>query len=466
MSVLEISEKTIISIMLNDNDVVEEASLKLKGSDFSDKKLGDIFDAICNLVKAKEIVSDKSVLLYIAHNPSLQFTGYEEFIDEIKDDYVGSEELESCIDTVKHESALRDLRGIGGKISTGAAGLDQTKIGSFVGSTITALEDIRKASNKKGLTSAKDGIAKLRARRKALAANAGKIVGLPTGFTKIDEITGGLHENSLNVIGAYSSVGKTAFALNILLKAAEKIKEDNEENEKKGTDADFKPGIAIYISLEMTDDEIYSRLAGCYASVESSIHKHVKLSPLDEASLSEAEYYVENLPIRTSETTDMKIADIKHFIRDENKKHNVRLLIVDYLQLIGTDSRGTSTREQDVGAISRTLKIIAGENKCAVVALSQLRRPPVSTDKFRADEKPQPPTMNDIRESGQIVQDADTVAILHRPINESRESNKEARDYIIEKNRHGSIGTIKLTFQGKFQKFTENKKDNDDDQNK
>jgi replicative DNA helicase len=362
------------------------------------------------------------------------------------------------------------LRSVGTKIAEGAKGLDLTNLGQFVGGKITELEDIAVANNKEGLTDAAGGIEQLSVKRAALIKSRGEMIGLPTGIEPIDKITGGLHENSLNVIGAYSSVGKTAFALNVLLSAAAKIKADNEENAKKENGSDFKPGIAIYISLEMTCAEIFSRLAGCRASVESSIHKIIKLSPIEEASLRDAESYIKTLPIKTSQTTDIKIADIKRFIKEENKKSNVRLLIIDYLQLIGTDSKSNSTREQDVGAISRALKIIASENKCVVVALSQLRRPPISATKLPPDVKPLPPTMDDIRESGQIVQDADTVAILHKVASEGdgndRKSSVQLRDYIILKNRHGETGTIKLTFQGKFQKFIENKKDDDDDQGK
>ena len=259
----------------------------------------------------------------------------------------------------------------------------------------------------------------------------GDVTGTSTGFTDFDQITTGLHEDNLIIIAARPAMGKTAFALNIA------------QNVAKSSDK----AVAIF-SLEMGAESLVERMLSAEGLIPSY---HVRTGNLSESEWSRMISAQERLArgkIFIDDTAGIRISEIRSKAkRLAQENGGLGLIVIDYLQLI--EGRGRENRQQEVSEISRQLKIIAKELKVPVIALSQLSR---GVDQ-RNDKRP---ILSDLRESGSIEQDADIVAFLYREAYYKRDEQEEpdnVTELILEKNRHGSLGTVQLYFLKEYAKF-------------
>lgn len=259
----------------------------------------------------------------------------------------------------------------------------------------------------------------------------GDVTGTSTGFTDFDQITTGLHEDNLIIIAARPAMGKTAFALNIA------------QNVAKSSDK----AVAIF-SLEMGAESLVERMLSAEGLIPSY---HVRIGNLSESEwrrMISAQERLAKGKIFIDDTAGIRISEIRSKAkRLAQENGGLGLIVIDYLQLI--EGRGRENRQQEVSEISRQLKIIAKELKVPVIALSQLSR---GVDQ-RNDKRP---ILSDLRESGSIEQDADIVAFLYREAYYKRDEQEEpdnVTELILEKNRHGSLGTVQLYFLKEYAKF-------------
>lgn len=259
----------------------------------------------------------------------------------------------------------------------------------------------------------------------------GDVTGTSTGFTDFDQITTGLHEDNLIIIAARPAMGKTAFALNIA------------QNVAKSSDK----AVAIF-SLEMGAESLVERMLSAEGLIPSY---HVRTGNLSESEwrrMISAQKRLARRKIFIDDTAGIRIPEIRSKAkRLAQGNGGLGLIVIDYLQLI--EGRGRENRQQEVSEISRQLKIIAKELKVPVIALSQLSR---GVDQ-RNDKRP---ILSDLRESGSIEQDADIVAFLYREAYYKRDEQEEpdnVTELILEKNRHGSLGTVQLYFLKEYAKF-------------
>jgi replicative DNA helicase len=266
--------------------------------------------------------------------------------------------------------------------------------------------------------------------------NPDQFVGVPSKFRDLDHITNGWQEPDLIILAARPSVGKTAFALNLAMNAA---------NEKFGVG---------FFSLEMSSSQLMERLW--------SAESEVPLNHIRNGRIEDAEYNIlmrdgirkmETMPLWIDDTAALNIFQFRAKARRMVSKHNVKLIIIDYLQLMsGVNSKG-GNREQEISTISRGLKTIAKELQVPIIALSQLSRA-VETRK-----ESKVPQLSDLRESGAIEQDADMVMFIYRPEyyeqnnDEMGESTHGLTEIKIAKHRNGSLGTVKLRARLDIQKF-------------
>lgn len=260
-----------------------------------------------------------------------------------------------------------------------------------------------------------------------------ELIGVPTGFRKVDYITGGMCSGQLIVIAARPSVGKSALLNALVINAAK-------EN--------FKVGI---ISLEMPNVQVGARMAAMVSEVE--FYKIFRNKIYDEKERDIVYSHIEklsNLPIKISDKTGVNISDIKAKVAQLVRKQQLDILFIDYLQLVDTESGNKYNREQEVAKMSRGLKLIAMEYKIPVVVLAQLNR---------EAEKDKKPKLHHLRESGAIEQDADMVMLLHRDWkigilqNEQGESTEYEADLILAKTRNGETPEIKIGFIPSQMKF-------------
>lgn len=266
------------------------------------------------------------------------------------------------------------------------------------------------------------------------------LTGVPSGFRALDSLTGGWQPGDLIIIAARPSVGKTALALNMLRNAA----------------LDFDIPSAFF-SLEMPSLQLGERLISAEAGIESSTFRRGTISDVElEQLASESMQKLRQAPIYMDSTSALSIMELRAKARRLCTKHKVKLIIVDYLQLMAAENRyAQSNREQQIASISRMLKALAKDLHIPIIAISQLNRDMAK----RGTQGGKRPILSDLRESGAIEQDADLVLFLHRAdyygISEDMngDSTEGHCELIIEKHRNGATGTIGLEFDRKYTRF-------------
>lgn len=265
--------------------------------------------------------------------------------------------------------------------------------------------------------------------------NREKYLGIPTGFTYLDNLLTGLGRSDLLIVAARPGMGKSSFALNIATNVAK------------------RQNVPVaFFSLEMTKDQLVSRILSSEAAIDSTAFRTGELSTEDWVDLTHASEVMARTHIYLDDTSMITIPEMKAKIRRINQdpaSPNIGLVIVDYLQLMSSGRRAEN-RVQEISAITRNLKIMAKELNVPVIALSQLSR---SAEKNRTDRRPM---LSDLRDSGSIEQDADVVLFLYREAyyDNSEEADTLGAECIVAKNRHGSTGTVNLAWDGVHTRFT------------
>ena len=257
------------------------------------------------------------------------------------------------------------------------------------------------------------------------------VTGLTTGFRDLNKKINGLQRSDLLLIAARPAMGKTAFALNLVQNAA--LKGD--------------ASVAVF-SLEMSKEQLVQRMVAAQSSVELKKIKTGTLAANDWPRITDGMAVLSGAKIHIDDTPGIKISELRSKCRKLKIEKGLDLVLIDYLQLMEGEGHNES-RQQEIAKISRSLKILAKELDCPVVALSQLSRAPEQ----RADHRPM---LSDLRESGSIEQDADIVMFLYRDEYYNPDTErKNIGEVIVAKNRHGETGTVELVWFGKIQKFAD-----------
>ncbi len=262
------------------------------------------------------------------------------------------------------------------------------------------------------------------------AKNRGAVTGIATGFYDLDYKTAGLQRSDLILVAARPSMGKTAFVLNIAEFVALKSKVPT----------------AIF-SLEMSRTQLVNRILAMNSKVDSQTMRTGDLKDEDWAKLMESARLTGESPLMIDDTPGISIQELRSKCRKFKLEKNLGLVIIDYLQLM-TGGKKSESRQQEISEISRSLKALAREINCPVIALSQLSRAVESRDDKR-------PMLSDLRESGAIEQDADVVMFIYRDEYYTKEKCEEpgVSEIIIGKQRNGPTGTVKLAWLGNYTKF-------------
>jgi replicative DNA helicase len=255
--------------------------------------------------------------------------------------------------------------------------------------------------------------------------------GVPTGFADLDRLTNGLHPGQMIVIAARPAVGKSTVGLDIARSAAI---------------GHALP--SVIFSLEMSRTELTMRLLSAEARVPLQNMRKGMMREDDWTRLAKTMGEVNEAPLFIDDSPNMSLMEIRAKCRRLKQQHGLKLVVIDYLQLM-TSGQRVESRQQEVSAFSRALKLLAKELEVPVIAVSQLNRGPEQ----RSDKKPQ---LSDLRESGSIEQDADVVILLHREDMYDRESPRAGEaDFIVAKHRNGPTDTITVAFQGHYSRFVD-----------
>ena len=292
---------------------------------------------------------------------------------------------------------------------------------------------------------------------------SGEVVGLNTGFADMNKKLGGLHNSDLIILAGRPSMGKTALATTVAFNVAKNLAEEDQEKIKAGE----KPRSVGFFSLEMSGEQLATRILAAETSIPSHKLTRGDLQQDEFSNLVEANQKLASVPFHIDDTPALSIAALRSRARRLKRVHNVALVVVDYLQLVRANTTGGNVnRVQEVSEITQGLKAIAKELNIPVIALSQLSRAVEQRD----DKRPQ---LADLRESGSIEQDADQVMFVYReeyylgrtePRPDTEEHNQwmakmeqvhGLAELIVAKNRQGPICTVEMQFQGELTRFSD-----------
>ncbi len=265
----------------------------------------------------------------------------------------------------------------------------------------------------------------------AIASRGGVMAGVPTGFADLDTLTNGFHPGQMIIIAARPAIGKSTVGLDLARSAS------------------IRHGLTSAIfSLEMSRNEIAMRLLSAEASIALNHLRAGTMSDADWQKLARKMSAVSEAPLFIDDSPNMTMMEIRAKCRRLKQRHDLRLVVIDYLQLMSSGKK-VESRQQEVSEFSRSLKLLAKELQVPVVAISQLNRGP----EMRTDKRPM---MSDLRESGSLEQDADMVILLHREDAYERESPRAGEaDFIVAKHRNGPTSTITVAFQGHYSRVVD-----------
>lgn len=426
------AEKGILCSILIDPDAMEAVRGEtMMPHDFHHPHHASIYQSMLELYEKNEPIDVVTVANLLMVQGKLENIGAHT-LSMIEEFLPTSAAVLSYVRLVKGKSALRRLISAAKSITESAYA--QTKdVNEVLDEAEQAILSIRESTAKKGILSLKElsNIAVLK--YMALIENKNAVTGIASGFHDLDRLTAGFQPGELIVIAARPSMGKTAFTLNIAAHVG--IEE--------------KTPVAFF-SLEMGAEQLFNRLIGAYAEIDLTRLRSGFIHAEDYNRLTQAAGHLAEAPMFVDETPTLSIGDLRNKARRLVHQHGVRMVIVDYLQLMSAPHR-FENKAVEVGEISKGLKSIARELSIPVIALSQLNRGVES----RTDKRPM---MSDLRESGAIEQDADVIAFLYREEYYLREKTPEDRkntaEVIIGKNRNGPTGQLMLRFDNKYTKFS------------
>ncbi len=437
----ELEEAVLGAIMIEKNafDVIVEI---LKPECFYVEANQRIFRAMQGLQQKNSPIDLLTVVEELRFREELDLVGGPYYVTKLTNSIVSSANIETHARLVLQKFIQRELIRISGEIIHDAYE-DATDVFDLLDDAESKLFEITNNHLRKDYASIDTVLVKTIQRIEDLRTSQEEITGVPTGFASMDHITYGWQASDLIILAARPSVGKTAFALNLARNAALHP---------------TKPTAVGFFSLEMSAGQLVQRIL----SAESEIWlEKIARGKLEEHEMKQLyKKGIEKLasaPIHIDDTAALNIFELRAKCRRLKNKHNVGLIIIDYLQLMsGAGENRNSNREQEISRISRDLKGLAKELQIPIIALSQLSR---EVEKRKEGNKM--PQLSDLRESGAIEQDADMVMFLYRPeyyditTNEMGESNKGETHVRIAKHRNGQLETIKLKALLHIQKFIE-----------
>ena len=437
-------EEAVLGAIMLEKSAFDTVAEILKPECFYVEANQRIYRAMQGLQQKNLPIDLLTVVEELKFREELDVVGGPYYVSKLTNAVVSSANIEAHSRIILQKFIQRELIRISGEI-IGDAYEDSTDVFELLDESESKLFEITNNHLRKDYAAISDVLVKTIQRIEDLRTRQDEISGVPTGFHLLDRITYGWQPTDLIILAARPSVGKTAFALNLARNAALHP---------------TKPTAVGFFSLEMSAGQLVQRIL----SAESEIWlEKIARGRLEEHEMKQLyKKGIERLasaPIHIDDTAALNIFELRAKCRRLKNKHNVGLIIIDYLQLMsGTSENRNSNREQEISRISRDLKGLAKELNIPIRALSQLSR---EVEKRGAKEGQKIPQLSDLRESGAIEQDADMVMFLYRPeyyditANEMGESNKGETHVRIAKHRNGQLDTIKLKALLHIQKFIE-----------
>lgn len=421
------AEQSIIGAIIIDKNAIVKVAEKLKEEDFYRDGHKIIYRAIFEMFKNDMAVDLVTLLEYLKSTDMLEKAGGVAYITEVSSSVLTTANLSSYIEIVEQKSILRKLIKASTKIIEDSYN-KQTEVQDVLDSAEKKIFDISENRTNNDFEPLKDVLERGFLEIERLYNNKGEITGIGSGITDLDAKTSGFQKGDMVLIAARPSMGKTTFALNIAEHAA------------------LREGKSVVIfSLEMSKEQLAYKLLCSEANVDMLKLRTGALEDKDWENIARATGPLSKAKIYIDDTAGVTVMEMRSKCRRIKMEYGIDLILIDYLQLMSGSN--SESRQQEVSEISRSIKALAKEMECPVIALSQLSRAPEQ----RADHRPM---LSDLRESGSIEQDADIVMFLYRDEYYNKETeDKNIAECILAKQRNGPVGTVKMAFIGALSKF-------------
>ncbi len=465
------AEAAFLGAVLIDNRVMEELPVAIRPEHFFEPVHARVYERILTLLDRSAVVTPVTLKPYFEADEALKELGGITYLARLTADGQGLLAPRELAQQIYDLALLRELVSVGRNLVEGALDTSDSV------EPMTQVEEAEAAlfAVAEGAATNKEAESFGIATHKALGLietalnSGGHIAGKTTGLTSINEKIGGLHDSDLIILAGRPGMGKTSLATNIALNCSERLLRDRQDGIEKSVGA----GVAFF-SLEMSSDQLATRILAETAQISSEALRMGKISREEFQQLSFASQRLAELPLFIDDTPALTIAALRTRARRLKRRHDIGLIVVDYLQLLQGSGRANDNRVNEISEISRGLKTLAKEIEVPVIALSQLSR----AVEQREDKRPM---LSDLRESGSIEQDADMVWFVYRedyyiaarepkvPQSDDDTATHEAHsawqtemervfglaELIVAKQRHGSTGKVRLRFEPRFTKFSD-----------
>lgn len=426
-----LAEQSALGGMLLSKDAVADCVEQVKGIDFYAPKHELIYDSIMSLYSRGEPTDAISVSDDLHKNGLLARAGGPDYLHSLTDMVPTAANAGYYASIVAEKAVLRRMVEAGTRIAQ--LGYDaQGEVVDLVNraqSEVYQLTGGMQADDYIGLSEA---IGTALDEMEAAAGRDGELIGTPTNFRELDDLTHGLHPGQLIIVAARPAMGKSTLALDFARAAA--------IGHNKA---------AIFFSLEMGRSEIAMRMISAEAQLPLQKMRKGTIEPEDWTTIAKVRSRISEAPLFIDDAPNLTLMEIRSKCRRlAQTQEGLGLVVIDYLQLL-TSGRKVENRQQEVSEFSRALKLMAKELNVPVIALAQLNRGPEQ----RADKMPM---LSDLRESGSLEQDADIVILLHREAAYERDHPRQGEaDLIVAKHRNGPTRTVTVAFQGHFSRFAD-----------
>ncbi len=457
------AEQQLLGAILTNNDIFDRIAALVKSEHFYEPVHSRIFEVAVARIQKNALASPVTLKGYLEEDEGLKALGGPAYLARLAGAAISAYAARDYAQMIYELAVRRELMRLGQDITSKARSID---VENDPKEQITEAEQRLYTLAEQG-TAEKGFVSFLKAVTDAvMIANAayqrdGALSGISTGLVDLDKKLGGLHPSDLLILAGRPSMGKTSLATNIAFNVAKAYKKGKRPD---GTEGAVNGGVVGFFSLEMSAEQLAARILSEASEVPSEQIRRGDMTEVEFRRFVEAAKALEACPLYIDDTPALPISQVAARCRRLKRTHGLDVVIVDYLQLLRGTGRGDN-RVQEIAEISMGLKALAKELSIPVVALSQLSRQVEN----REDKRPQ---LSDLRESGSIEQDADVVMFVYREEyykerekpgdhdlegmakwQEVMEQVHGKAEVIIGKQRHGPIGTVELSFEGRFTRF-------------
>lgn len=430
-------EQVVLGALMIDKDAFSMVSEILRPETFYEPRHQKIYKAVQTLNMEEKPVDIMTVTEQLAHQGDLEGAGGPSYVTGLSARVASSANIEYHAHILQQKYMARQLIHFASEIETKA--FDPTvDVDELMQETEGTLFELSQKNMRQDYTQIDPVIDQAIQILQKASANAGGLTGIPTGFTKLDDMTAGWQKSDLVIIAGRPAMGKTSFALSIA----------------KNIAVDFNTPIAFF-SLEMNNVQLVNRLISNTCEITGNKILNGQLTPDEWERLDKNLRRLTGAPIYVDDTPGLSVFELRTKARRLVREKGVQIIMIDYLQLMNAAGMRFNSRQEEVSTISRSLKGLAKELDIPILALSQLNR----TVENREGLEGKRPQLSDLRESGAIEQDADMVLFVHRPEYYHILEDDKGRDLrgmaqiIIAKHRKGATGDVLLTFKGEYTRF-------------